>query len=210
MIISVVVPCYNEEASIFLFYEETIKTLTSHMEVQETVTPEFIFVDDGSVDSTGAVLKKLAAQDSRVQYIIFSRNFGKEAALLAGLKKAQGQYIITIDADLQDPPALIPSMLKAVASGEFDCAGSRRITRKGEPPVRSFFARCFYRVMKKISDIEIVDSVHYHLYIYMSEYFHWGRGRSETEAPSDMPVVLDSYYHTIRSSGEHIRVLFKN
>jgi glycosyltransferase involved in cell wall biosynthesis len=158
MTISVVVPCYNEESSISLFYEKTTEILTAHLEMQEPITPEFIFVDDGSADATSGVLKKLAAQDSRVRYIVFSRNFGKEAALLAGLKKAQGQYIITMDADLQDPPSLIPPMLKAVDSGEFDCAGSRRITRKGEPPVRSFFARCFYRLMKKISDIEIVDN----------------------------------------------------
>jgi glycosyltransferase involved in cell wall biosynthesis len=158
MIISIVVPCYNEESVIFLFYKETINVLTAYMETQETITPEFIFVDDGSVDSTCAVLKNLAAQDSRVRYIILSRNFGKESALLAGLRKARGQYVITMDADLQDPPALIPSMLTAVASGEFDCAGSRRITRKGEPPVRSFFARCFYRIMRKISNIEIVDN----------------------------------------------------
>jgi glycosyltransferase involved in cell wall biosynthesis len=158
VIVSIVVPCYNEESVIFLFYEEIIKILTAYMETRETIIPEFIFVDDGSVDSTCAVLKDLAAQDNRVRYIIFSRNFGKEAALLAGLRKARGQYIITMDADLQDPPALIPLMINAVASGEFDCAGSRRITRKGEPPVRSFFARCFYRLMKKISDIEIVDN----------------------------------------------------
>jgi glycosyltransferase involved in cell wall biosynthesis len=158
MIISVVVPCYNEESAVSIFYDEMIKILAANMETQETITSEFIFVDDGSVDSTCAVLKNLALRDSRVRYIIFSRNFGKEAALLAGLRKSRGQYIITMDADLQDPPSLIPSMFKAVASGEFDCAGSRRITRKGEPPIRSFFARCFYRLMKKISDIEIVDN----------------------------------------------------
>ncbi|MDR1216683.1 MAG: glycosyltransferase family 2 protein [Treponema sp.] len=157
MIVSVVVPCYNEESAINLFYDEMIRALKPLMETK-SVTLEFIFVDDGSGDSTRAVLRDLAAQDSRVRYIIFSRNFGKEAALLAGLQKAQGEYIVTIDADLQDPPALVPSMFEAVASGEFDCAGSRRITRKGEPPIRSFFARRFYRLMKKISDIEIVDN----------------------------------------------------
>ncbi|MDR1127339.1 MAG: glycosyltransferase family 2 protein [Treponema sp.] len=157
MIVSVVVPCYNEESTIHLFYDEMIRALKPLMETK-SVTPEFIFVDDGSGDLTRAVLRRLASQDVRVRYIIFSRNFGKEAALLAGLQKAQGEYIVTIDADLQDPPWLVPSMFEAVASGEFDCAGSRRITRKGEPPVRSFFARRFYRLMKKISDIEIVDN----------------------------------------------------
>jgi glycosyltransferase involved in cell wall biosynthesis len=158
MTISIVVPCYNEDAVILLFYEKIIEALSERMETQENITPEFIFVDDGSIDSTFGVLKNLAAKDSRVRYIIFSRNFGKESALLAGLRKARGQYIITMDADLQDPPELIPEMFKAVASGEFDCAGSRRVTRQGEPPVRSFFARCFYSLMKKISDIEIVDN----------------------------------------------------
>jgi glycosyltransferase involved in cell wall biosynthesis len=157
MIISIVVPCYNEESAILLFYREMMQTLAPLMEA-EALAPEFIFVDDGSGDSTCAVLKNLAAQDSRVGYIVFSRNFGKEAALFAGLRKAQGQYVITIDADLQDPPSLIPAMFQAVASGEFDCAGSRRITRKGEPPIRSFFARRFYSLMKRISDIEIVDN----------------------------------------------------
>ncbi|MDR2783339.1 MAG: glycosyltransferase family 2 protein [Treponema sp.] len=161
MTLSIVVPCYNEEGSVLLFYEKITEILATSMETWE-ITPEFIFVDDGSVDSTAATLKNLAAKDSRVRYIIFSRNFGKEAALLAGLKKALrgggGELIITMDADLQDPPALIPPMLQAVDSGKFDCAGSRRITRKGEPPVRSFFARSFYRLMKKISDIEIVDN----------------------------------------------------
>lgn len=157
MILSVVVPCYNEEAAIRLFYEAISAMLRPLME-DGAVTPEFIFVDDGSGDSTRAALKDLAARDSRVRYIIFSRNFGKEAALLAGLQKARGRYVVAMDADLQDPPSLIPSMLQAVASGEFDCAGSRRVTRKGEPPVRSFFARGFYRLMKHISDIEIVDN----------------------------------------------------
>ncbi|MDR3122885.1 MAG: glycosyltransferase family 2 protein, partial [Treponema sp.] len=133
MILSVVVPCYNEEAAIRLFYEAISAMLRPLME-DGAVTPEFIFVDDGSGDSTRAALKDLAARDSRVRYIIFSRNFGKEAALLAGLQKARGRYVVAMDADLQDPPSLIPSMLQAVASGEFDCAGSRRVTRKGEPP----------------------------------------------------------------------------
>jgi glycosyltransferase involved in cell wall biosynthesis len=102
-------------------------------------------------------LQALAAQDDRVHYISFSRNFGKEAALLAGLQAAHGEFVITLDADLQDPPSLIPQMLEVVASGEFDCAGTRRVSRKGEPPIRSFFARRFYSIMAKIADIEVVD-----------------------------------------------------
>ncbi|GMO34327.1 MAG: glycosyltransferase family 2 protein [Termitinemataceae bacterium] len=118
---------------------------------------EFIFIDDGSTDHTLAALKNLARQDSRVHYISLSRNFGKEAALLAGLQAAHGQIVVTLDADLQDPPSLIPQMLEPVSSGEYDCAGTRRVSRKGEPPIRSFFARRFYSIMKKITDIEVVD-----------------------------------------------------
>jgi glycosyltransferase involved in cell wall biosynthesis len=123
----------------------------------EALTIEFVFIDDGSRDRTLGVLQDLAAQDERVHYISFSRNFGKEAALLAGLTAAKGEYVATLDADLQDPPSLIPQMFMSVANGEADCAGTRRVTRKGEPPIRSFFARAFYRIMGKLSDIEVVD-----------------------------------------------------
>jgi len=150
--LSIVIPCFNEEASVPLFYEETAKML---LELNRSA--ELIFIDDGSKDKTLEVLRKLSKQDSRVHYISFSRNFGKEAAMLAGLRVTQGEYIVTMDADLQDPPSLIPCMLDAVASGEYDCAGTRRVNRKGEPVIRSFFARCFYRIMRKISDIDIVD-----------------------------------------------------
>jgi glycosyltransferase involved in cell wall biosynthesis len=150
--LSLVIPCLNEETAIPLFYEETYKALS---EIKNKF--EFIFIDDGSKDKTLHVLQKLAEKDTQVHYISFSRNFGKEAALLAGLSEAKGQYIIAIDADLQDPPSLIPQMLDSVKSGEFDCARTRRVTRKGEPPIRSFFARRFYRVMAKITNIEIVD-----------------------------------------------------
>jgi glycosyltransferase involved in cell wall biosynthesis len=150
--ISIVVPCFNEEENIPLFYEETLKVLASEQ-------IEFIFVDDGSKDNTLEILRQLASQDSRVHYVSFSRNFGKEAAMLAGLQKASGQFAVTIDADLQDPPSLIPQMLEAVASGEYDCAGTRRVNRIGEPLIRSFFARRFYSLMKRISDIEIIDGV---------------------------------------------------
>jgi len=150
--LSIVIPCFNEEASLLQFYEESIKALE-----QLNKPIEFIFVDDGSKDNTLSILRQLAGQNNCVHYISFSRNFGKEAAMLAGLQRASGQFVVTIDADLQDPPSLIPQMLEAVASGECDCAGTRRINRIGEPPIRSFFARRFYSLMKKISDIEIID-----------------------------------------------------
>jgi glycosyltransferase involved in cell wall biosynthesis len=153
-LLTIIVPCCNEEAAIPLFYAETIKTFSGLQPEKEF---ELVFVDDGSKDNTLAVLRNLAAEDNRVHYISFSRNFGKEAAILAGLQAARGAYIATLDADGQDPPALIPRMLEAVCSGEAACAGTRRVTRKGEPPVRSFFARRFYSLMKKITDIEIVD-----------------------------------------------------
>jgi len=150
--LSLVVPCYNEEASITLFYEEAVK-----MRAQVNEQFEIIFVDDGSRDNTLNILRRLVSQDNRIHYISFSRNFGKEAAMLAGLQAARGDYIATLDADGQDPLSLIPEMLEAVVSGEYDCAASRRVDRAGEPPVRSFFARCFYALMKKITDIEIIS-----------------------------------------------------
>ena len=155
--ISLVIPCFNEAVSLPLFYKETVPVLSKLIEEKKIITGEFVFVDDGSTDATLTVLQGLAKQDDRVHYVSFSRNFGKEAALLAGLREARGQYVVTLDADLQDPPALIPQMFLLVASGEFDCAGTRRITREGEPLIRSFFARCFYRVMKKLANIEVVD-----------------------------------------------------
>jgi len=150
--ISLVIPCYNEEEAVPMFYEEALKVLS-------VVGWQFelIFVNDGSKDGTLKILRRLASLDSRVHYLSFSRNFGKESAILAGLRAARGEYIVTIDADGQDPPALVPQMLECVASGEHDCAATRRVNRVGEPPVRSFFARGFYSLMKKITDIEIVD-----------------------------------------------------
>jgi glycosyltransferase involved in cell wall biosynthesis len=152
--LSVVVPCLNEEASIVLFYGETLRVLEKE---EDFGSFEIIFVDDGSTDGTLAEIKKRAARDGRVRYISFSRNFGKEAALLAGLAASRGRFVVTLDADLQDPPALIPEMLEAVGGGEYDCAAARRVTRRGEPSVRSFFARCFYYLMAKVTDIEVVD-----------------------------------------------------
>lgn len=148
--LSIVVPCYREEEALPIFYEEVNK-------IQMGCDIEFIFVDDGSTDNTLEVMKELAAKDSRVKYVSFSRNFGKEAALFAGLEAASGEYIVTMDVDLQDPPALLPQMYEYVASGEYDSVGTRRVTRAGEPPVRSFFARQFYKLMNKMSDTEVVD-----------------------------------------------------
>jgi len=152
MYISLVVPCYNEETVIPLFYDEAVKICA---QINEQF--EIIFVDDGSRDNTLSILHRLANQDKRVHYISFSRNFGKEAAMLAGLQAAQGEYVVTLDADGQDPLSLIPQMLESVVSGEYDCAATRRVNRIGEPPVRSFFARCLYALMKKITDIEIIS-----------------------------------------------------
>jgi glycosyltransferase involved in cell wall biosynthesis len=150
--LSLVIPCFNEEEAIPLFYENVIETFSN-----ENLSVEFIFVDDGSKDNTSEVLRQLNNKDNRLHFISFSRNFGKESAILAGLKASQGEYIAVLDADGQDPPSLIPEMLEAVMSGEYDCAGTRRLTRAGEPFIRSFFARRFYALMRKITDIEIVD-----------------------------------------------------
>ncbi len=150
--ISLVVPCYNEEATIEIFYHEVLK-----YEKQMPAQLEFCFVDDGSEDRTIAILRKLAAQDSRVHYVSFSRNFGKEAGLYAGLELATGDYVATMDVDLQDPPYLLPEMYRIVKEEGYDCVATKRSTRKGEPVVRSFFARMFYRIINRMSDTEIVD-----------------------------------------------------
>ncbi len=150
--ISLVVPCYNEEATIEIFYHEVLK-----YEKQIPAQLEFCFVDDGSSDRTIAILRKLAAQDSRVHYVSFSRNFGKEAGLYAGLKLATGDYVATMDVDLQDPPYLLPEMYRIVKEEGYDCVATKRSTRKGEPVIRSFFARMFYRIINRMSDTEIVD-----------------------------------------------------
>jgi glycosyltransferase involved in cell wall biosynthesis len=151
MKISVVVPCYNEQESIVLFYNE-ISKIAETMEYAF----EFIFINDGSRDGTLECLKSLHKEDKRVNYISFSRNFGKEAAIYAGFEKATGDYVVMMDADLQDPPYLLPKMMEYINEG-YDSVATRRVTRKGEPPIRSFFARMFYKIMKKISNIDIVD-----------------------------------------------------
>lgn len=151
--ISIIVPCYNEQEALPLFYAE----ITRVAEQMAPLTFEFVFIDDGSSDGTLSALRSLAAQDKRVRFVSFSRNFGKEAAILAGLEAAEGAYIATMDADLQDPPALLPELYRAVTEEGYDCAATRRTSREGEPPIRSFFARMFYKLINKISDADIVD-----------------------------------------------------
>ena len=156
MLISLVVPCYNEEESMPLFYAEVTR-VAAEMKESHGADFEFIFVDDGSRDGTLRVARELHAKDERVRYVSFSRNFGKEAGIYAGLKASRGDYVAMLDADLQDPPSLLPQMLDSLLSGEYDCAATRRTTRQGEPPIRSFFARLFYKIINKMSDTEIVD-----------------------------------------------------
>lgn len=151
--ISVVVPCYNEQEALPIFYVETTKEL----EKIPNVTWEFVLVDDGSRDKTLETMQKLAEKDEKVKYISFSRNFGKEGAMYAGLENATGDYVVLMDADLQDPPALLGRMVMEIEENGYDCVGTRRVTRKGEPPIRSFFARMFYKLINKISRTEIVD-----------------------------------------------------
>ncbi len=150
--ISIVVPCYNEEEALPLFYDEIDK-------VSKTMKEdfEFIFVNDGSKDNTLSIIKKFSKEDSRCKYINFSRNFGKESAMYAGLELSTGDYVTIMDADLQDPPSILPDMLKIIKEEGYDSVGLRRVTRKGEPPIRSFFARIFYKIINKMSKVEMVD-----------------------------------------------------
>ncbi len=156
-LISVVVPCYNEEEVLPLFYDEIVRVSSEMTAKEQELAFEFLFVNDGSKDKTLKVLRELAQKDKRVRYISFSRNFGKEAALYAGLENAFGDYVVTLDADLQHPPKLIPEMYGYVSSGEYDCAATRRISRKGEPKLLSFFSRSFYKVINSISQTQIID-----------------------------------------------------
>lgn len=156
-LLTVIVPCYNEEEAIPFFYEEMLKTIDVFKKDFPEVEFEMLFIDDGSKDKTLEVLREYNAKDSRVRYVSFSRNFGKEAGIYAGLDNAKGDYVVIMDADLQDPPSLLPDMYKALTVEGYDSAATRRVTRKGEPPIRSFFARMFYRIMQKISKTEIVD-----------------------------------------------------
>lgn len=152
--ISIIVPCYNEEQAIPYFYEEITKVAKDL-----NYDFEFIFVNDGSKDKTIEIVKEYAKKDKRVKFIHFSRNFGKEAAMYAGLELSTGDYVAIMDADLQDPPSLLPQMVNILEdeNSDYDSVGTRRVTRKGEPPIRSFFARKFYKIINKMSKIEMVD-----------------------------------------------------
>ncbi len=153
-ILSVIVPCYNEEETVADFYTELMKNEEFFQKRQLEV--ELLYINDGSRDGTVREIKKLHEKDARVHLISFSRNFGKEAAMYAGLEKSKGDYVVFMDVDLQDPPALLPEMFSYIDQG-YDSVATRRVSRKGEPPIRSFFARAFYRLMKKISKTEIMD-----------------------------------------------------
>lgn len=150
--VDLIVPCYNEEESIPLFYAEILK-------VRENLNTkiEIIFVDDGSKDNSLKIMKELASKDKLVKYISLARNFKKEAAMLAGLDASTGDYVTVMDVDLQDPPSLIPEMIRLIEEEGYDIVGTRRVTRKGEPPIRSFFARRFYKLINRLSNVEMVD-----------------------------------------------------
>ena len=151
--ISLIIPCYNEEESLPPLYEE-LKRVTAEM---TEYAFEMLFIDDGSKDKTLEILKEMAKGDERVKYIAFSRNFGKEAAMYAGFCNVTGDYAAVMDADMQDPPALLPQMMEIIKSEEYDSVATRRKTRKGEPIIRSFFAKMFYKIMRKISPVDMVD-----------------------------------------------------
>ena len=153
-LLSVIVPCYNEEENVPDFYAELMKNASFFEERGMDV--EILYIDDGSKDKTVEAVRELRKKDDRVRLVSFSRNFGKESAMYAGLEKAKGDYVVIMDADLQDPSSLLPEMFAAIDEG-YDSVATRRVSRKGEPPVRSFFARFFYRLMKKISKTEIMD-----------------------------------------------------
>ncbi|MCI8528499.1 MAG: glycosyltransferase family 2 protein [Lachnospiraceae bacterium] len=153
-LLSIIVPCYNEEENVSFFYMELMKV--QEFFANKEIEMEILYVDDGSCDGTVSEVKKIREKDERVHLISFSRNFGKEAAMFAGLENAKGDYLVLMDVDLQDPPALLPEMFAHLEEG-YDSVATRRVSRKGEPPVRSFFARMFYRLMKKISKTEIMD-----------------------------------------------------
>ena len=154
-LLSVIVPCYNEEENVSYFYEELLKQ--EHALTERGIELELIYVDDGSKDKTAEEVRKLHEKDGRVHLVSFSRIFGKEAGIYAGLRKAAGEYAVLMDADLQDPPSLLPEMVRYLEEEGYDSVATRRVTRKGEPVIRSFFARRFYGLMKRISQTEIVD-----------------------------------------------------
>lgn len=152
-LISIIIPCYNEEQVLPILKE----ALYQVMDQMSDFDFELLFIDDGSQDQTLKTLKQYHIEDSRIHYLSFSRNFGKESAIYAGLQNASGNYIALMDADMQDPPSLLPEMMSYLSNGEYDCVATRRSTRKGEPRIRSFFAKCFYKLINKMSDADIVD-----------------------------------------------------
>jgi len=154
--LTVIVPCYNEEDALPYFWQE-INNIAESMLTSYEVELEIIFVNDGSKDNTLNLLRSFACEDKRARYVSFSRNFGKEAAIYAGLQCSTGDYVAVMDADMQDPPALLPQMYEMLQDNEYDSVATRRQNRTGEPPIRSFFARCFYKIINKISDADIVD-----------------------------------------------------
>lgn len=178
--ISLIIPCYNEQETVPLFYAETSSVLKS-MDCEY----ELVFVNDGSSDNTLIELKRLAEKDEHITYLSFSRNFGKEAAMYAGFCNVTGDYVAVMDADMQDPPALLPRMVELLESGEYDSVATRRVSRKGESPVRSWFARRFYQLINRISDADIVDGARdfrlmrkemVDVIIEMSEYNRFSKG----------------------------------
>lgn len=150
--ISIIVPCYNEQEALPIFYEETTRVLAGM-----AYDYELLLVNDGSRDGTLSVMKALAEQDEHIKYLSFSRNFGKESAMYAGFCNAEGDFVAVMDADMQDPPSLLPKMMEILEKGEYDSVATRRVTREGEPKIRSFFARLFYKIINKISDADVVD-----------------------------------------------------
>lgn len=152
MKISLIVPCYNEQAALPVFYRETLKVLEGM-----DCSYEIVFVDDGSTDDTLSILREFGGENEHVVYLSFSRNFGKEAAMYAGFSNASGDYVAVMDADMQDPPSLLPQMLEILQGGGYDSVATCRSTRQGEPKIRSWFAKRFYRIINKISDADIVD-----------------------------------------------------
>lgn len=155
-LISIIVPCYNEEKTIELFMKEITK-IENEMTKEFQTSFEYIFVDDGSKDSTASIMKEFSKKQKNFKFVILSRNFGKEGALFAGLQKSKGDFVAVMDVDLQDPPYMLKEMYSSIINDGYDCVGTRRTDRKGEPPIRSFFARMFYKLINKISSTEIVD-----------------------------------------------------
>ncbi len=156
-LLSIVVPCYNEQEVLPMFYEKINEIMGQMTQKYNELTYEIVFINDGSKDKTLEILRQYASSDKKIRYISFTRNFGKEAGIFAGLEASKGDYVVVMDADLQHPPEFLLEMYKYVSSGEYDCATTRRVDRDGESKIRSWFARKFYRIMNKISQTEIVD-----------------------------------------------------